>query len=252
MAQSQEPVNINILLDFKSLKERVAEELRRAIVSGVYSPGMQLKQDVLAGQFGVSRMPIREALLQLEAEGLIEFRRYRVANVKTLSADDIREIFEIRMLLESRAVELGAPNLTDNHLAEMAECHKIMCSFKCWRPEWPAHNKKFHSTIYNAAGRSHMVHLIATVQTKLDRYLSLYLSRSDMLMKSNDEHAGILQACRERDATRAALLTRRHIEETMDALLRQVTGVSLKRLGKKAHGKIRPASDSGQSEIKGK
>jgi DNA-binding GntR family transcriptional regulator len=209
------------LLDAKSLKELVADELRRAIVGGLHAPGTQLKQDLVAAQFGVSRMPIREAFLQLEAEGLIEFRRHRVAIVKALSADDIREIFEIRMLLESRAVELGVPNLTKKHILDMAACHKVMCSFKRWGPEWPIHNKRFHATIYGAAGRTHMVQLIASVQIKLDRYLSVYLSNSQTLKKSNFEHAGILQACREGNAKRAALLTHKHIEETMESLLEQ-------------------------------
>ena len=214
-------------LDAKSLKELVADELRRAIVGGQHAPGTQLKQDLVAAQFGVSRMPIREAFLQLEAEGLIEFRRHRVAIVKALSAEDIREIFEIRMMLESRAVELGVPNLTEKHILDISACHKVMCSFKQWGPEWPVHNKRFHATIYSAAGRTHMVQLISSVQIKLDRYLSLYLNNSRTLKKSNSEHAGILQACREGNAKRAALLTRKHIEETMESLLERFTKAPL-------------------------
>ena len=157
-------------LDPKSLKELVADEVRRSIVAGHYSPGMLLKQDLLASEFGVSRMPIREALLQLEAEGLVEFRRHRGAVVKAFSADDIGEIFEIRMLLETRAVELAVPKLTDGQLDELAVCHQRMSSMKKWQPEWAVQNKKFHSTIYTAAGRNQMAHVIASVQIKLDRY----------------------------------------------------------------------------------
>jgi DNA-binding GntR family transcriptional regulator len=228
MEISLEPENgsSRSLLDPKSLKELVADELRRAIVGGRHAPGTQLKQDLVAAQFGVSRMPIREAFLQLEAEGLIEFRRHRVAVVKALSADDIREIFEIRMLLESRAVELGVPNLTKKHIFDMSACHKMMCSFRRWDSEWPVHNKRFHATIYGAAGRTHMVQLIASVQIKLDRYLSLYLNNSRTLKKSNTEHAAILQACREGNAKRAAVLTHKHIEDTMHSLLERFTASS--------------------------
>lgn len=203
----------------KSLKEFVADELRRAIVEGRRAPGTLLKQDLLAAQYGVSRMPIREAFLQLEVEGLIEFRRHRVAVVKALSPEDIREIFEIRMLLESAAVEAGVPKLTEDHIREMSDCHKTMCSFRRWGPEWSSYNKRFHATIYGAAGRSHMVQLILSVQSKLDQYLNLYLSDSHRLKKSNIEHNGILQACGKGDAKLAATLTRRHIQETMESLL---------------------------------
>lgn len=206
-------------LNSKSLKQLVVDELRHAITSGHFRPGAQLKQDLLATEFGVSRMPVREALQQLQAEGLVEFRRHRIAIVSALSADDIREIFEIRMLIECRAIELGVPNLTNSDLATMARCHQKMRSMKLWRPEWAALNKTFHSTVYCAAGRTHMVQLIASVQTKLDQYLSLYLNNKNTLRKSNSEHAGILKACRRKDSSRAALLTKKHIEETMGALL---------------------------------
>jgi DNA-binding GntR family transcriptional regulator len=226
MARLEQPVNgfARVLLNSKSLKELVVDELRHAIATGRVRPGAQLKQDLLAAEFGVSRMPVREALQQLEAEGLVEFRRHRIAIVSALSADDIREIFEIRMLIECRAIELGVPNLTNSDLAKMARCHQKMCSMKQWRSEWAAFNKEFHSTVYCAAGRTHMVQLIASVQTKLDQYLSLYLNNKDTLRKSNAEHADILKACRRRDGSRAALLTQKHIEETMEALLTRLDG----------------------------
>lgn len=210
------------LAELKSYKELVVDHLRRSIISGELETGTQLPQDKIAARLGVSRTPVREALLQLQAEGLVHFARHRVATVATLSRDEIRDVFEVRAVVEARAVELGVPQLTDAEVRELARCHREMCAFRKWSSEWLQHNRRFHRIMYEASQRRYMCQVISGVQAQLDRYLSLYLSTLDVLKKAHKEHSEILEAARRRDASGAAELTHRHILETADALLEHI------------------------------
>lgn len=208
--------------ELKSYKELVVDHLRRSIISGELDTGTQLPQDKIAAELGVSRTPVREALLQLQAEGLVHFARHRVATVSTLSRDEIRDVFEVRAAVEARAVELGVQQLTDAEMEELARCHREMCAFREWSSEWLKHNRRFHRIMYEASQRRYMCQVISGVQAQLDRYLSVYLSALDVLTKAHKEHADILEAARRRDAAGAAELTHRHILETSEALLEHI------------------------------
>jgi DNA-binding GntR family transcriptional regulator len=99
-------------LGHRTRVEAAAEELRRRILDGEFPEGFQLRQDALAAEFGISRIPIREALFQLEAEGLVIIHPHRGAIVSALSAAEVEEIYELRALLEPRLLASSAPKLT--------------------------------------------------------------------------------------------------------------------------------------------
>ena len=116
-----------------------ADELRRRITNGDYPEGFQLKQDALAEDFGMSRIPIREALVQLESEGFVRILPHRGAQVSELSPAEIRELFELRALLEPRLLRLSGPRLTaEDYRAldakETAEIEAIMKKALATRP----------------------------------------------------------------------------------------------------------------------
>src|SRR5918997_1165848 len=100
-------------LQHRTISAAVAEELRRRIVDGEFSAGFQLRQDALASEFGVSRIPVREALMQLEAEGLVKIHPHRGAIVSELSTEEVHELFELRALLEPRLLKASAKHLTE-------------------------------------------------------------------------------------------------------------------------------------------
>src|SRR5436190_15995488 len=109
------------LMARSSAPDLVRSELRRAIVDGEFESGSQLKQDELAERFGVSRIPVREALKQLAAEGLVTFHPNRGAVVSSLSLDDVLEMLEIRIALECRALRLAIPNMIDEDFDEATQ-----------------------------------------------------------------------------------------------------------------------------------
>src|SRR5918994_3323643 len=101
-------------LQHRTIASAVAEELRRKIVDGEFKSGFQLRQDALATEFGVSRIPVREALMQLEAEGLVKIVPHRGAIVSELSTEEIGELFELRAILEPRLLKASAPRLKED------------------------------------------------------------------------------------------------------------------------------------------
>ena len=107
-------------------QELVLASVRQAILSGVLSPGARLRQEELADVFGTSRIPVREALRALEYEGLVASEPHRGFTVTTLDADDVEEVYDLRILLESEAVRLALPLLTDEDLEELEGLFQAM------------------------------------------------------------------------------------------------------------------------------
>lgn len=97
---------------FKTRAQYVADDLRHRILSGEFKGSMQLRQDALADDYGVSRIPVREALLTLESEGLVVFHPHRGAFTTELSVTMIRELFDLRVLLETHLLQYALPNMT--------------------------------------------------------------------------------------------------------------------------------------------
>jgi DNA-binding GntR family transcriptional regulator len=205
----------------QSLSSAVAERLRDKIVRGELRAGEQLRQDAIALELEVSRIPVREALRQLEAEGLIKIVAHRGAVVSALSPDEIGELFEIRALLESEVLRLSIPGLTETDF-EKAEA--ILATFdKALKHEedvrvWGRLNSQFHSTLYCRSNRPHFLNLIQLINNNGDRYtrLQLYLTRA--FERASEEHRQLLALCRNRDVAAACKLLAEHIRHAGQSL----------------------------------
>ena len=129
-----------------STPDAVREALRLAISLGEFAPGFQLRQDELAERFGTSRIPVREALKQLEAQGFVTFLANRGAVVSDLSIDEVVELLEIRIALECHALRLSIPAMGE---MDLDDANKILRSYdKEPDPEkWGAFNWRFHETL---------------------------------------------------------------------------------------------------------
>jgi DNA-binding GntR family transcriptional regulator len=127
---------------------RVRDELHHAILEGVLKPGERLRAEALAQRFGTSRTPIREALLQLEAQGLVEVEPNRGAVVKAFDAADLRDLYEVRALLEPAAAARAATRITDTQITELER----LCDDHAPVEEQIASNEAFHRIITEAAG----------------------------------------------------------------------------------------------------
>lgn len=197
--------------------EQVTERLREAITSGLLQPGDRLLQEELADRLGVSRMPIREALRRLEAEGLVVLQPYRGAVVASLSSRELQEIYEIRVALETLALRLGVPHM-DAPTLDALETTLVRMDTEVDSSAWLALNTEFHSTLYGSARRGLLCEHIQNLRNKSDRFLRLFASQRDRTVQAQDEHWAVFRACREGRVDDACRLLEGHLLSTIDSL----------------------------------
>lgn len=190
----------------------VADALREAILRGIFKSGQPLLQDEIAAQFGLSRIPVREALRQLEGEGLVTLYPHRGAVVSHLSVGELREICEIRVALESLAIRLAMPNHTESTMLQAERILDDIDRDVNVIGHWTENNWKFHSTLYKPANRPRLLKTIRGLHNNVDRYLRLHVSLMNYKTKGQQEHRQILDACDRRDVTAATMLLEQHIE----------------------------------------
>jgi DNA-binding GntR family transcriptional regulator len=205
----------------QSLTSAVADKLRDQIIRGEIPEGAQLRQDAIATQYHVSRIPVREALRQLDAEGLISIVPNRGAIVPALSPDDIRELFSIRALLEPEVLKLSVPHLKAEDLSQAeAVLAKYVSELK--REDhvsaWGQLNWQFHSILYSRANQPRFMAIIRNVNNSGERYTRLQLYLTHGMKRANEEHHQILDFCRQRDVTAACKLLRQHIQYAGESL----------------------------------
>ena len=212
-------------LGHRTMSVAAADELRRRILEGEFAEGHQLRQDALSEEFGISRIPIREALLQLEAEGLVTIAPHRGAIVSKLSIADIEELFELRATLEPMLLRRSAPHLTAQDYAELdtilGEYRVQFSSNNVSR--WGELNTALHMRLYRHASRPRASAFVLTLLQLSDRYARMQLSFTDGRARAEEEHAVIVNLCRDGkiDAASAALLEHiRHVGLTLVRFLR--------------------------------
>ena len=197
----------------KTVVDLAVAELRERILHGDYPEGSALRQDALAEALGVSRIPVREALRQLEAEGLVAFNPHQGAVVSTLSLPEVEELFALRALIESDLMARSVPVLRASHLARAAEIlDEYEAAFERRDiAEWGLLNWQFHSTLLSAAGRTRTLGVLQTLHNQSERYMRMQLALTHGELRAKGEHRAILAAARSRDASRAAERLATHI-----------------------------------------
>jgi DNA-binding GntR family transcriptional regulator len=199
----------------QSLASAVADKLRDQIIRGEIPEGSQLRQDAIAVQYQVSRIPVREALRQLDAEGLIAIVPNRGAVVPTLSPEDVEELFAIRALLEPEVLGRSIPHLTEEDFSQAEAILRRYVSELSREDHvsaWGRINWEFHSTLYSRANQARFLAIIRNVNNSGERYTRLQLYLTHGVKRANKEHHQILKLCRERDAAAACKLLRQHIQ----------------------------------------
>lgn len=200
-----------------SAPDTVREALRLAISSGELAPGYQLRQDELAERFGTSRIPVREALRQLEAEGFVTFLPNRGAVVSDLSIDEVIELLEIRVALECHALRLAIPAMGE---VDLDEAKAILRSYD-EEPDpvkWGAFNWKFHETLYAPCNRPRLLSMIEANYGHVSRFTRALVSRATGKERPQREHYQLLEFCSAGEIEKAVRLLREHIVETQKTL----------------------------------
>jgi len=199
----------------------IADALRAAINSGQLEDGAVLNQVELAEHFGVSRVPVREALRRLEAEGLIDASAHRRAVVSGLSPERVSEVYELRALIEGHLGAKAAPNIDRARLARLTALNREMRDERS-HERWLELNREFHETLYEPADRPAAMELLQSLRQRGERYVQMWSGGRGLerAAAATREHAAIVRAVRrgDADAARAAIVD--HIEHTRDAVMR--------------------------------
>jgi DNA-binding GntR family transcriptional regulator len=206
----------SIPIQRQSLASAVAERLREQIINGELHEGEQLRQDAVAKEFQVSRIPVREAFLHLEAEGLITTEANKGAVVSALSPEEIEELFETRAVLECHILRQAIPHLTKQ---DFAQAEKILKEYEQALEDeadvatWGQLNWQFHSTLYSPANRPMLLSLIKVLNNNCDRYTRLHLMITRNMHKAGKAHRAILTVCKGGNADKACQELSRHIND---------------------------------------
>ena len=210
----------------QTVTAEVADELRRRIVNGHYAGGDQIRQEALADELGVSRIPIREALLQLEAEGLVVIHTHKGAVVAELTADDAVDLFEARLALEStllrKAVESATREDIDRVAARLAEYQKAV-SDGASPDVLSSLNWAFHTTMCEPANRPRTLAILLSLYTATDRYLRLQIDRPEAKTKALHDHSAIFDAYKRKKSAMAMKLITEHINGAYEDVMSRVS-----------------------------
>jgi DNA-binding GntR family transcriptional regulator len=195
--------------------------IREAIIDGRLAPGQRLKEEELARELGMSRTPVREALLLLQSEGLVESIPRRGATVRSYAVDDLDDMYQLRAVLEGYAARRAATRISPDDVARLEES---CVRFDRLRAEGDLRdlvkeNIFFHNVILDAAGSDRLVPLVRKVIELPLVYRSFYWYSPEQRLISEHYHRQLTRALRAGDAKRAEMIMTEHVLEARDFLL---------------------------------
>ncbi|MPW25055.1 FCD domain-containing protein [Alkalibaculum sp. M08DMB] len=205
---------------YKPLREIVFTTMRQAIIDGDFKPGQRLMEVQLADQMGVSRTPVREAIRKLELEGLVIMVPRKGAYVAGLSSEDIKEVVEIRAVLEGFAAKKASLNSTEQDIERLEE---MLIRFQEAASENNVLNlinydAEFHDVIYKSTKNSKLIQMINGLKEQVQRYRVAYFTQvhnTDMLLK---QHRSMLDAIKSKDGNLARQIAEEHIATTEELI----------------------------------
>jgi DNA-binding GntR family transcriptional regulator len=207
------------LRERRTTADYLVSALRTAIYDGQFADGEELNQVELAHHFNVSRVPIREALRQLQAEGLVHIVAHRRTVVARLALDEILELIEMRAVLEAHMVRRCAPHVDEIGLNGLRRLCEEMDRITDYGPNWVLRNAEFHRTLYRTNSSHTMMELIERIQLKVERY-ARQAGTSARLREAAAEHRRIVQHIEQKDYAAASAVMERHILNTGEAIRR--------------------------------
>ncbi|MCZ8376568.1 MAG: GntR family transcriptional regulator [Beijerinckiaceae bacterium] len=211
-------------LKHRTLSSAIVEQLRQSILDGTHEAGTQLRQDFLAEQYGVSRIPVREALFQLEAEGLVRIIPHKGAVVSGLSLEEINDVFDLRLMLEPRLLAQSGPRLAAKDFERVDEMHAAFSAAIAARDtsQFGVLNARFHLALYARAELPRTEGIVAGLLQVSERYTRLQLATLPAMRRAESDHAHLRTLCREGAFAEACTFLRDHIEAVRGDLVRMV------------------------------
>jgi len=213
-------IPIEAQLETRTLAEQIAAHLRDDVLAGRLPAGARLSQERLAEQFGVSRVPIRDALRQLQSEGLVVANPRQGMAVAELSAADLEELYDMRLALEPVVARLATPRLRAADVEAMRRHLDVMNSSGELSTEWFAAHVQFHKALNDRSGRERMCRLVESLRAQTERYVRIYWLTIDRAPDElGAEHELIYRAASDGDAEGVAAVVEEHLALVRDRAL---------------------------------
>lgn len=209
--------------DNYSLRGRVFNQLREEILAGDYQVRDELREAAISKRLGVSRTPVREALRQLELEGLVTIIPNKGAYVSGITARDIYDIYVIRSYLEGLCAKWACENITREQIEELEEII-YLSEFHIQREHWEQIyelDNRFHHLLYEACGSRILEHILSDYHHYVERVRKNTLSSRERAKKASGEHKAMLQAVINKDEEKAEKLANEHIYRSMENIEHQ-------------------------------
>lgn len=216
-------MNIERQITKRTIADEVAEVLRQRILTGTLPAGMPMRQEHIAQELGVSRIPLREALKQLEAEGFVTIEAHKGAVVAELSVAEVEELFELRVRIETWLLAEAIPHMGEGDFARL---DAIIDESRApdSLAKWGDFNWQFHETLYRAAARPVSIKFLKRIHDNIDRYLRIEITLPAARDRAFRDHEELAALCRIRDVAAAQALLERHIMATAKTLVAKFSG----------------------------
>ena len=206
--------------DKYSLRGRVFQSIREDILSGRYAQNTELKEAAIGAELGVSRTPVREALRQLELEGLVTIIPNRGAYVNMITAKDVQDIYVIRSMLEGLCARWATQSITAEQLDSMEEtlCLSEYHTSKKNYEKLYELDSLFHEQLYEAGGSRILNHILSDFHDYVKMVRKATISTSSRSVTSTEEHRAIFEAIKEKDPDKAEALAKEHVKHTIESI----------------------------------
>ena len=207
----------------RSLRGRVFQKIREDILTGVYKEHDELREVTIGTEMGVSRTPVREALRQLELEGLVTIVPNKGAYVTGITAKDVHDIYKIRSMLEGLCARWATEHITVKQIEDLEEII-LLSEFHLHKkgdktaPQVSELDGKFHKVLYEASNSRILEHVLSDFHKYVQMARTLSVGAKDRAEKSIEEHKDILEAIKKKDADKAEKLANQHIMKVMENL----------------------------------
>lgn len=203
----------------KNLSDQLVDLVRERVLTGRVAPDGPIRQDALANELGISKIPLREALARLEQEGLLKSHANRGFFVRSLNRDEAQEVYALRLKLEPDIMALSAARATEaDHAAAIATLAKLDQVTDKGGEGVGAFNRAFHMALLTPSNQPLTVTILQRLHVLSERYVRKHLEPLGRDERANDEHRQMLEAWLARDGKRIRALTIQHIKKTMDDL----------------------------------
>jgi DNA-binding GntR family transcriptional regulator len=206
----------SIQLDIRTLSDRLVDVVRDFILSGAIAPDLPIRQDALAAELRVSKIPLREALARLEQDGLVVSYANRGFFVRPMSPEEAEEIYALRIKLEPDAAAYACLRADD---ADRERARQALAAFEvdaaAGKPTVAALNRAFHLALVRPGGRTVTTNIVARLHVLADRYVRKHLEPQGRFANAEAEHHEMLEAWNKRREARVRKLITQHLERTL-------------------------------------